>query len=128
MNLLIWCLFITTILPYLSRMPLLFYMKKQPGGYNNNNPRAQQATLTGTAARALAAHQNSFESLLVFAVAVLTALVTQHITETIQGLAVLHVVSRLIYHVAFLADWPGLRSSIWSVGFFSALFILGACL
>ena len=65
MTILIVCLFIACLLPYLAKIPTAIAMKNQPGGYDNNHPRAQQAMLTGFGARAVAAHQNSFESLII---------------------------------------------------------------
>ena len=82
---LILCLLVACLLPYFSKIPVALAMKNQPGGYDNNHPRAQQAALAGLGARALAAHQNSFESLIVFSAAILTALATQHITPIIQS-------------------------------------------
>ena len=63
---LILCLFIACLFPYFAKIPVAMAMKDQPGGYDNNHPRAQQAALTGFGARAVAAHQNSFESLIIF--------------------------------------------------------------
>lgn len=56
-----WCVFISALLIFVARMPVAKAMKEQ-GGYNNHLPRQQQAQLTGFGARALAAHQNSFEA------------------------------------------------------------------
>ena len=103
-------------------------MKNQKKGYNNNHPRAQQAELTGFGARAVAAHQNSFESLIIFSTAVLTALVTQHITHGIQLLAVIYLISRCIYHLFYLLDWATLRSSIWAIGLVASLSMIWLCL
>ncbi|MGB2427469.1 MAG: MAPEG family protein [Alteromonas sp.] len=44
------------------------------GGYDNKYPREQQARLTGFGTGTLAAHQNAFESLLIFSIATLLAL------------------------------------------------------
>ncbi|HHF7348431.1 TPA: MAPEG family protein [Legionella feeleii] len=72
------CLFIACLLPYLAKIPVVIMMKRQPGGYDNKQPRAQQAALTGIGARAVAAHQNSFESLIIFSTAALTAIATHN--------------------------------------------------
>ena len=125
---LILCLFIACLLPYLSKIPVAIAMNKQPGGYDNNHPRAQQAALTGVGARAVAAHQNSFESLIIFVAAILTALATQNTTTTVQNLAVLYVVTRVIYHVLYLLNWAMLRSTIWMVGLIASLSIIWLCL
>ena len=65
MNTLLTCLFIAMLLPYLAKGPVAWAMAKA-GGYDNHHPRSQQAQLTGFGARALAGHQNAFESLLIF--------------------------------------------------------------
>ncbi len=125
---LILCLFIACLLPYFSKIPLAIAMKNQPGGYDNNHPRAQQASLTGLGARAAAGHQNSFESLIVFSSAILTALATQHTSPTIQWLAILHLIVRCVYHVLYLINWSTLRSIIWGISLASSLSIIWLCL
>ncbi|MCX7115157.1 MAG: MAPEG family protein [Gammaproteobacteria bacterium] len=125
---LVLCLFIACLFPYLSKIPVAIAMKNQPGGYNNRTPRDQQAALTGFGARAVAAHQNSFESLLIFACAALTAIATQHDSETIQHLAILYLVSRVVYHVLYLIDRDVLRTLIWAVGLVSSLSMIYLCL
>ena len=125
---LILCLFIACLLPYISKIPTAIAMSKQPKGYDNNYPRAQQAVLTGFGARAVAAHQNSFESLIIFSTAVLTALATMHVTYNIQLLAIIYILSRVVYHLLYLLNWATLRSSIWAVGLIASLSIIWLCL
>ena len=125
---LILCLFIACLLPYLSKIPVAIAMNKQPAGYDNNHPRAQQTSLTGFGARAVAAHQNSFESLIIFAAAILAALSTQHLSFTIQSLAILHLITRIVYHLFYLLNWAMLRSTIWAVGLIASLSIIWMCL
>lgn len=125
---LILCLLIACLLPYLSKIPMVIAMKNQAGGYDNNHPRTQQAALIGFGARAVAAHQNSFESLLIFSIAVLTALATQHITPTIEGLSIFYLITRGIYHLFYLLNWAALRSSVWAISFITSLSIIVLCL
>lgn len=125
---LILSLFIACLLPYLAKMPLAFAQAKHPKGYDNNHPREQQAGLTGFGARALAAHQNSFESLIIFSAAILTALATQNTSDTIQYLAITYLISRIIYHAFYLLNWASLRSTIWAVSLISSLSIIWICL
>ncbi len=127
MTTLIICLFIAILLPYLIKIVVANFMQKE-GEYDNHYPRAQQARLQGMGARAVAAHQNSFESLLVFATAVLTAIATHHVSATIQILAIIYIVSRVIYCYFYLMDMASLRSTIWFVGFVCCLVILGLCI
>lgn len=125
---LILCLFIACLFPVLSKFPVVIAMKNQPGGYDNNHPRAQQAALTGYGARAVAAHQNSYESLITFSAAVLTALATQHYSATIQALAIFYLLSRCVYNVFYLLNWSTLRSTIWALGLIASLSIIWLCL
>lgn len=127
MTTLIWSLFIAVLLPFLAKVPLAYAMKKQ-GGYNNNHPREQQSKLTGFGARALAAHQNAFESLTIFAPAVLLAIATQHTGNNIVILAIVHVCARVLYNVLYLADIDKLRTLVWTVATLSSFTIIWQCI
>ncbi|MGC1182582.1 MAPEG family protein [Legionella sp.] len=127
MNTLIVCLFIAILFPYLLKIVVGYFMKNE-GVYDNHHPRIQQARLMGMGARAVAAHQNSFESLLVFTPAALTALVTNNVGITVQVLAIIYIISRLIYTIFYLKDYALLRSLTWFVGFICCLAILLACI
>ena len=83
MNTLIYCLIAAALLPYLVKIPVAVAMNRL-GGYDNNHPRDQQAKLQGFGARALAAHQNAFESLIVFSAAILLAIATDTVNESVQ--------------------------------------------
>lgn len=127
MTILLICLFIAMMLPYLAKVPVAMAMAKL-GGYDNAHPRAQQAKLTGFGARAIAGHQNAFESLLVFGIAVLTAIVTNNVTDLVAILAIVHVVARVVYHALYLLNYGTLRSLSWfvaigaSIGIFVQVF------
>jgi len=127
MTILIWCLFIAGLLPLLAKGPLAFAMNKL-GGYNNNHPREQQSKLTGFGARALAAHQNAFESFIIFAPAVLLAIITNNTGEFIVQLAVIHICARVAYNVLYLMDIDKLRSLVWFVATISSFMIIWQCI
>lgn len=124
---LIVTLCIAALLPYFAKIPLAIAMHKS-GGYNNNHPRSQQAKLTGFGARALAAHQNAFESFIIFAPAVLLAIFTKNTGVFIEQLAITHIVARVLYNLAYLANIGIFRSLIWAVGISSSFFIYYQCL
>src|SRR5690606_4239357 len=86
-----WCVFISALMIYLAKAPLAKAMKDESGRYDNNNPRAQQARLSGFGARALAAHQNSFEVFPLFAAGVLMAHASQANGVLVDALAVTFV-------------------------------------
>lgn len=127
MDILIGCLFVAAILPFLAKVPVAIAMNKL-GGYDNNHPRAQQSQLTGFGARALAAHQNAFEALIIFAPAILVAIATQHTGELIQQLAIAHVSARILYHIFYLLNFGWIRSLVWAVGLISSLMIIWQCM
>lgn len=128
MSLLILSLLIACLFPPLSKLPAVFVLQKQPGGYDNHTPRAQQKALTGFGARAIAAHYNSYESLLFFACGVLTALSTHHDSTSIQSLAIAYLASRLLYHVLYLMDYATLRSLVWTISTLCPLSMIYLCL
>ena len=125
MTLLIWTLIIDALLPYLAKGPVAYAMAKL-GGYDNNHPRSQQAKLTGFGARALAAHQNAFESLILFTGAILLAISTHHTGETIQYLAVTYLIARIAYNILYLVNMGTVRSLTWfvSIGCSFAIMVL----
>lgn len=115
MTILLTCLMIAMLLPYLAKGPVAVAMARM-GGYDNHHPRSQQAKLEGFGARALAAHQNAFESLLIFGLATLAVLATDKVNGPAEIAAVVHVVARIGYQLAYLYDTDKLRSSLWFVG------------
>ncbi|CAM4448167.1 MAPEG family protein [Vibrio astriarenae] len=127
MNGLIVCLVIAAFLPFAAKIPLGIAMSRA-GGYDNNHPRDQQARLQGFGARALAAHQNAFESLIIFATAILLAIATGTINENIQLLAWTHIAFRLVYHVLYLLNFGILRSLSWIIAMGCSFAIMGQCL
>lgn len=128
MTTLIVCLLIAIILPYLVKLPVAYAMQKSAGGYNNHQPRMQQNSLKGFGARAVAAHQNCFESLAVFSTAALTAMITNHISLMIQLLAVIYIISRFVYVFLYLMNLASLRSTVWFVGFVCCVLIISSCI
>lgn len=117
-------LFITMLLPYLAKAPLAFAMQKS-GGYDNHNPRAQQASLTGFGQRANAAHYNSFEALLIYACAVFSVIALDAVDSTTVILAWVFVISRLAYLLCYWLDYATTRSAMWIIGMVAA-FVMAA--
>lgn len=127
MTTLIICLLITVIMPYLAKIPVGYAMQKA-GSYNNRYPREQASQLTGFGARAYAAHMNCFESLTVFSAAALTAIATHNVTSTVELLALIYLVSRIVYLFLYWMDYATLRSMVWFVGLASCVSILWMCI
>ncbi|KAA0984578.1 MAPEG family protein [Pseudomonas sp. ANT_J28] len=118
-----WCVFISALLIFLAKIPVAKAMNDQ-GGYDNHLPRQQQAQLTGFGARALAAHQNCFEAFILFAVGVLMAHTTQTAGWLIDLLAIIFVISRIIYLLCYWVDLAWQRSLVWSVGLSCSLLLM----
>lgn len=101
-------------------------MKKLAGGYDNSDPRGQQAKLEGRGRRALAAHQNGFEAFAPFAIALLVAAGASSHFQLVCYLGIAFCVFRTIYIFAYLGDNASLRSGMWTMGvlMIAALFVL----
>jgi uncharacterized MAPEG superfamily protein len=127
MTILIICLLIALFLPILAKAPVAFAMSKL-GGYNNNHPREQQQKLTGFGARALAAHQNAFESLILFTPAIILAIATNNTEMSVCMLAIIHVLSRVLYNLFYLVDWHLLRSIVWAIATLASYAIVAQCI
>lgn len=124
MTLYFWCIVAAWVVVYLTKAPLAYAMQ-QAGGYDNHHPRAQQAALTGWGARALAAHQNGFETFAPFAAAVLVAHLAGGPGAVLDGLSAAFVLARVAYVACYIADLAALRSAVWGIGWLAtgALFL-----
>lgn len=116
MSVLVVCALIACVLPILAKAPLA-WAQNQQGGYDNRHPRAQQHALTGFGARALAAHQNSFESLIIFAVALAVVIGANKQAAVMDTLAISYIVARVLYCLCYWFDLHLLRSLIWAVSY-----------
>jgi uncharacterized MAPEG superfamily protein len=79
-------------------------------GYDQSAPRAMLAKLPPYAQRATWAHENAFESMILFAPAALMAYITQQQSTVALGAAVVYLVARALYPVFYIANVPALRS------------------
>ncbi len=111
------CVLIAFVLIYVPKLPLAIAQARQPEGYDNKNPRAQQDALEGWGARARGAHYNGFEAFPPFAAAVFVAhLGGAAADHRASILAIAFVVARTLYIGAYLANLDYLRSAIWGIG------------
>lgn len=116
-------LFIAVLLPILAKVPLAIAQVKT-GRYDNRNPRAQQASLAGFGARAKAAHENSFEALILFTPGALTIMALNLPTEAAQYAAILFVFARIVYLLMYWIDQHIMRSVAWALGYGASLFLI----
>ena len=103
-------------LVYVPRLIVSREMAKQEGGYDNSEPRAQQAKLDGLGRRALGAHQNGFEAFAPFAIGVLASIQRGGNVQASAYMSILFIVARSAYIYAYLANKPTLRSGMWTLG------------
>jgi uncharacterized MAPEG superfamily protein len=109
MTIAFWCVLIAAVLPFLFTA----VAKAAGGRYNNREPRAWQARLSGMPARAHAAHLNSFEALPFFAAAVIIAHMVGGEQSRIDALSIAFIALRIGYGVCYIADWALPRSLLW---------------
>jgi uncharacterized MAPEG superfamily protein len=117
-------LLISVALIYIPRFFVARGQARQPEGYDNAHPRAQQAKLTGLAARAQGAHNNGFEAFAPFAAGVLACKVSGVDSDEIALFSIGFVVLRAIYLVLYLKNVSTLRSVVWCVAFLLSLVLL----
>lgn len=121
MSIAYWCVLIAALLPY-----VWVTIAKQSGErYNNRDPRGWQAKQTNPRShRANAAQLNGFESFPAFVAGVLMAQTAGIAVSTINGLAIVFVVARVLHGLCYIANQHALRSLVWLVGFASALALI----
>ena len=117
------CLPAAFVLVYAPKVPLSVAMAKQPEGYDNRDPREQQARLPPSGKRAHAAHLNAFEDFAPFAAAVLTATICGAPAGLTNLLAVVHVGARVVYPFLYIRGIDKLRSLVWFVGWATTLLL-----
>jgi len=88
---------------------------------NNNDPRDHIRHLKEKAKYAYGAEQNCYESFPPFAIAVLVAHLTGGTQLTIDILAGLYIVSRLMYIVFYIQGKGTLRSVTYTIGLISTI-------
>ena len=114
------CLLMAAVLPLLcSWIAKWGQLRTSPGrgGFDNADPRGWLARQGDWRARANAAQANSFEGLPFFIGAVLLASMLGVPQGRLDLLAVLYVLLRLGYIVAYVGHMPTVRSVVWALGF-----------
>ncbi|UKO96545.1 MAPEG family protein [Nostoc sp. UHCC 0870] len=89
-------------------------------GYDVSAPRAIFDKLPPYAQRATWAHQNSFETFMVFAAAALMAYVTGVNSSIAAWAAIAFVVARLLFSIFYILNIPLLRSLMFGIGSLSS--------
>lgn len=97
-------------------------------GYDAKAPRAVFEKLPPYAQRATWAHQNSFESFMLFAAAALMAYVTQQDSIWVAGAAIAYFVARLLFSLFYILDIPLARSLMFGIGTLCIATLMGTSL
>lgn len=97
-------------------------------GYDLEAPRSMFERLPAYAQRATWAHQNSFETFLVYLAAALLAYVTKVDSTLVAGCAIAYPVSRFFFSIFYLANIPLARSLMFGVGSFCTAVLFVASL
>ncbi|CBN57985.1 MULTISPECIES: MAPEG family protein [Kamptonema] len=95
-------------------------------GYDLKAPRAMFDKLPAYAQRATWAHQNSFETFVVFAAAAFMAYTTGQNSDEAGWAALIFVITRLLFSVFYILNVPLARSLMFGIGSFctGTLFVL----
>lgn len=132
LNILIINLLILTLLPIVAKAPVAFAMKKLGGGniagYDNKLPRIQQQALSGFGARSLAAHQNSFEALIMFTPALLLVIATGKVDGHITNMVTAYTACRAAYLACYWLDFDKIRSTVWGLGVAINVYLFVYCM
>lgn len=111
-----WCVLVAIALPYVCTVTAKL-LGGHFGAEANRDPRGYLDKLEGPPKRAHAAQLNGFEINPAFAAAVIIAHLAGGAQQgTLDSLAVLFVVSRVLYIICYLIDQATLRSIAWFVG------------
>ncbi|MBJ7311093.1 MAPEG family protein [Rugamonas sp. CCM 8940] len=114
-----WCVLAACTLPLASAgLPKLASSRLPRGGgqYDNLQPRAWAAGLSGWQQRAIAAQTNGFEALPLFIAAVILAQQAHAEQGRVDLLALGFIAIRIAYVACYLANLGTLRTLVWSAG------------
>ena len=98
---------------------------RMEGGYDNRNPRAQQAKLTGLGARSVGAHQNGFETFTPFVAGAILASFRGVDPMVANGISVAWILARSGYIGFYLGDIHVARSVMWVLQIVCSFALLG---
>jgi len=118
-----WCVLVAALLP-------LFWAgyAKAGGEVDNHYPRESADDLPPKPRRAYAAHHNAYENFPFFAAAVIIAVTQGAILSTVNALAVIYVVLRVVHGMLYVANQSTARSAVYGLALLAniAIFVLPA--
>ena len=116
-------LFVFSLMPIALAWVAAYYRYQQFGRCDNRHPRLQQSQLEGAGARAMGAQQNTWETLIIFSMVVFIAYASGVDLHTLSGAATLFMLFRVLYVIAYLANYSLTRSIIYTLGMCCCLYI-----
>ena len=123
-----WCLLIVAFIPYVMAGVSGYHKTKQLGSVDIGMPRLQNIRLEGAGHRAVAAQENTWEAVTIFAVAVFMAHFAGADPAASAKAAMLFAAARIAYPVIYLANINPLRTIVFTIGLGAViwLFVLAA--
>ncbi|WP_110599076.1 MAPEG family protein [Salinicola lusitanus] len=121
MNLPLWCLLITALLPFWLAFWGSAVRRREFGQIDNHHPRQQYARIEGKGARLWAAQQNAWEALALFTAAIVAATTVGGGGWLVDVACIVFVLARIGHGLCYALDLSTLRSAIFIVGFLAVL-------
>ena len=120
MTIAFWCVLMVGLMPY-----AVVSIAKWDKTYlqHIDQPREWEAKLSGKGARAHAAHLNSFEAFPLFAAAVIIAAFCKAPQGIVDVIAVLFVLTRIVYVWCYVSNRARMRSMVWMNGLAYCIFL-----
>lgn len=112
-----WCVVLAAFLPLIWVGVAKFGAEH----YDNERPRPSLDRLTGWAQRANWAQLNSYEAFPPFAAGVIIAHLAATEQSTIDILAGVFVACRVTHGIVYIANYPAIRSGVWTLGFLATV-------
>ncbi|KAI9295478.1 hypothetical protein K502DRAFT_315727 [Neoconidiobolus thromboides FSU 785] len=115
--------FILFLAWFLCMIPVRIAQWKANDGFDINNPREQYKTLPGFAQRALYAHNNINEGFVWFAFSILANKIGNGNETAAALLALIYLITRLIFIPAYIFDKASIRAVAFIIGFLANLIL-----
>lgn len=124
----LWCLFIVAMIPYLLAFTGGYCRYKEFGTVDNKYPRTQAAQMTGAGARVKAAQENAWESVILFAAALLAVTIAGVPAEKTATVSLVYLGARIAHPIFYIANLDALRSLSFLVAWLSAICLFAMAL
>lgn len=112
MSIAYWCVLFIIIFPYIMTVAA-----KWGKHYDNHKPREYLDATTGWRKRAHYVQLNTFEALPAFGLAVVIAHLGHVYQPTLDKIAIIFVLARIMYAICYLTNKALFRTLFWLVGF-----------